>query len=561
MPRRRPGSSRLERIGGIAGVDVLRLVYVGRITLVSGILLGAIVVWAQARPEQTLLATSMFAVALLVTGGSAWYTHLLRREPSRNFLYGQVVFDVLLVTGVVHITGGAASHFAWVYVLVISAGALLLPLPGGVLVGGLAAVLYSADVIWGQEASLTGGVLLQIGLFAVVALVTGVLGDRLRRAGLALGDAESELLRLRLDTGEILETIGTGVLTVDEEGRLVYLNPAAQAILGLDARQWSGAPVLEALEQITPGLADILRRSLEGGVTLLRQSTAASRGGNRLTLGVSTTLREPPAAPRTVTAIFQDITDQERIAALHLQAERLGAVAELSAAMAHEIKNPLASIRSAVEQLSRPSLQAEDRDTLIRMVVRESDRLSRLLSDFIDYSRVRIGALESIAVGDLVRECAALVQRHPEAEDRRIQIAIEGVDTGLRIPADGDLLHRALLNLLLNAVQHSPDGGTVHVSVADLSHRGRIRQVDVPNPVRIQVADDGSGVPEAVLSRIFDPFFTTRSGGSGLGLSVVHRAVEAHRGVILVDRGMSGGAEFNVYLPGTPLPAEVRTHV
>src|SRR5690606_13979824 len=140
--------------------------------------------------------------------------------------YGQVIFDVLVVTAVVHLTGGGQSDFAPLYIVVIAAGALLLPLPGGVLVGGLASILYIADVVWGHAVDPQGTVLIQTGLFGVMALVTGYLGDRLRQAGTALGAIESELRQLRLDTDDVLDAIDTGVVMVDGDGRLAYMNRA-----------------------------------------------------------------------------------------------------------------------------------------------------------------------------------------------------------------------------------------------------------------------------------------------------------------------------------------------
>ena len=539
----------------LAAADLLKWLYVGRMVVVSGILLAALV---EAGLHETRLATWMFVLALLATGGGFWHSHIQRAGSGAGFLTGQILFDVLLVTGVVHLTGGGDSQFAWLYVLVISEGALLLPLPGGMLIGPLAAVLYFADLVWGYSESLSGGLLLQIGLFSSVAVVTGIVGHRLRRTGTALGVAQSELQRLRMDTANILETISTGIVTVEAPGRLLYMNSAAEKLLGMEGHWWRGAAASEVLGVASPGLLALLQNALDEGVALRRNEVTALRKDERITLGVSTTIRAEPGSATVVTAIFQDITDLEKLAVLNRRNERLKAVAELSAAMAHEIKNPLASIRSAVEQFSRPSLSQEDGATLRRMIVRESDRLSRLLSDFIDFSRVRIGQLDSVSLDDLLADCVAVVERHPEAEERGIHIEVAADCAGVRIPADGDLLHRAMFNLILNAVQFSPDGGVVGVSVEDLREL-RAPGVDVVNPIHIRIRDSGPGVPEDQAARIFDPFFTTRRGGSGLGLSVVHKAVETHSGLILVDR-WAEGAEFNLYIPGEELTAKAGAH-
>lgn len=528
--------------------DLLRWIYLARLTLVTGILAGALLAWFAARPEDTLLVLVMFLAAYAVTAASFWYTHILGRESGENFLYAQVVLDVLIVTGVIHVTGGPESSFAPLFILVISAGALLLPLPGGVLIGALASVFYFADLVWGYQGAFHRSVGLQIGLFTLVALATGFLGDRLRRAGQALGAVESELRQLRLDTGDILANLATGVLTVDPRGRLAYANPAAESLLGISAAAWMGQEVLEEVDRRAPGLGRVLSRALGERREVERFRTEVTHEGRTARLGVSTTVldRGGGVAP-SATAIFQDITDLELLEALNRRTERLEAVAALSASLAHEIKNPLASIRSAVEQLTRPSLEAEDKVTLQRLVLNESDRLSRLLSEFLDYSGLRLGTREPVDLAEVVRDSVALVRQHPDA--RGVTVSCRGTEAPLRVMGDPDLLHRALFNLLLNAVQFAGADGTVRVALDDLANHPRPRGTSIRTPVALSVEDSGSGVDPKVQDRIFDPFFTTRTGGSGLGLAVVHRAVEAHDGAIFVDRAPEGGAHFVIYLP------------
>jgi two-component system, NtrC family, sensor histidine kinase PilS len=532
--------------------DILRWVYLGRLVLLTGILAGAFYSWFAATAQQTLIAVVMFLIALAVTATSFWFTHLLGREPNQNFLYAQVVLDVALVTGVVHITLGPESNFSPVYILVISAGALLLPLPGGVLIGGLASIAYFADLVWAFQENLTPQVGAQIGLFTIVALITGLIGDRLRQAGLALGEVASELMQLRLDTGDILANLGTGVITVDGDGRLAYANPAAESLIGRSLQELVGEPVLEELERLAPGMGGVLEGSIRDGRSVARfRTTSTLPGARRVRLGVSTAVLERSVGEaNSATAIFQDITDLERIDELNLRAERLEAVAELSASLAHEIKNPLASIRSSVEQLSGGRLDGHDRGVLERLVLTESDRLSRLLSEFLEFSTLKMGPRREIDLLQLISHCVAVVERHPDLEG--VSVAIEMDGDPLRVMGDGDLLHRALFNLVLNAGQSAGSGGIVVVSALREGGDIRPRGAEIEHAVRIAVRDNGPGVNEEEVVRIFDPFFTTRQGGSGLGLAIVHRAIEAHQGVTLVERAPEGGAQFVIYVPGIP---------
>ena len=539
---------------------LLRWVYVGRMTLAVGIFVGMMVAWFSAPPEATRIATLMFLATLALTLASVWHTEVRGRPVGRNFMYGQVILDAALVTTVVYITAsGGEVVFAPLYFLVMTEGALLLPLPGAFLIGALSSILYFASLVWGGPQTLPSyNVGLQIGLFAVVALLTGWLGTRVQRTGLALGEIQSELVRLRLDTGDILANISAGVLTVVDGGRLGYLNSAGERFLDLSFEQWHGAPVLDVVEEVAPGLAEALRRSIDGLRPLSRQTTAVKRPTGDLVLGISTTLLESREGEGpSVTAIFQDITDLERIQALNRRNERLEAVAELSASLAHEIKNPLASIRSAVEQFDSPTLPVEDRALLQRLVLAESDRLSRLLTEFLDFSVMRLSAKARVDFAGLVRHAIALVKQHPDCETG-VCIDEQGLEGRLILPGDADLLHRLVFNLILNAVQFSGPEGTVRVSVENRAGEDPLPGSTVSQPVCLSVQDSGPGIPPEDLGRIFAPFFTTRKGGSGLGLAVVDRAVEAHGGAVYAEAVFEGGTRFVVLLPGTDVASATK---
>lgn len=523
---------------------LLRWLYVGRMTLVAGILVAALLKW---QPNTAIVAV-IFGIALVTTGFSFWRSHLRKGPLSEAFLYSQVILDVLIVTAIVHITLGPESDFAPLYILVISEGALLLPLPGGVLIGGLASVLYFADIVLFHEGSLTPPLGLQMGLFALVAIATGILGDRLRSAGIRLGAVESELKQLRSDTSEILDNLSTGIMTVDGAGRLAYLNPAGARLLGLDPDQWIGAPILGTVDQIAPGLGGLLRRSMEDRQPVMRFKTQAHPEGGSVTLGVSTTVLERDEdGPPSATAIFQNISDLEQIETLDRRNQRLEAVAELSASLAHEIKNPLASIRSSIEQLSRGELDKADESLLQRLVLSESDRLSRLLTEFLEFSALRVGRVARVDLAEVARNAVRLARAHPDAPSGTT-VTMEGTDVVCAVAGDGDLLHRAIYNLVLNALQFSGEGGRITVELGpaevippEASH--------IRAPLRLAVTDSGPGLDPGAIDRIFSPFYTTRRGGNGLGLAVVHRAVEGHGGAVLAENRREGGALFAIYLP------------
>lgn len=530
----------------VVPLRLLRWVYVGRLVLAAGIFVAAVLKWLVADPQSTLIATLVLVVAVTYTTFSAWWTEVLRRPAGPNFMYGQALVDTVLVTAVVHVTGGASSDFAPLYILVIAAGALLLPLPGGMLIGALSSLLYFADSVWGHAGPVPPQVLVQIGLFALIALATGYLGDRLRRTGAALGEVESELRQLRLDTGDILAALDTAVVTVDEEGRLSYMNAAASALLGLRSSEWLGRPVLEVLDRQVPALGSTIARTLRTRVPVRWFEGVRDARGRQRVVGARTTVLEREGAP-WATIVAQDITDGKRLEEIKRRADRLEAVAELSASLAHEIKNPLASIRSAVEQLTRGTLDEDDQQVLEKLVLIESDRLSRLLSEFIEFGRAERRDPEPLDLAALVEHAVDLARQHPDAGET-LTVELETPGTPVRASADEDLLHRAVFNLVLNAIQHARSG-PVRVILDTHDDWQLPAGVKVENPVRLVVQNDGPGIPSADLPRIFDPFFTRRKGGSGLGLALVHRAVQEHGGTVLVDSPPEGGARFTVYLP------------
>jgi signal transduction histidine kinase len=236
---------------------------------------------------------------------------------------------------------------------------------------------------------------------------------------------------------------------------------------------------------------------------------------------------------------------------LIIRAERLEGIAEMSASLAHEIKNPLASIRSAVEQLSRMPRASDDEKVLSGLVQRESDRLSRVLTEFLDFARAGMTHVESVDLSAVARNAAHLASSQPGIADG-VTIVEKLPDGPMTIEGDEDLLHRAVFNLLLNAVQASPPNREVILEGGELSpHQLPEGQEEFSHGAYgILVTDKGPGIAPQIRDRLFDPFVTTKQGGSGLGLSIVQRAVQAHGGIVTVS---APGEEtrFTIVLPKT----------
>lgn len=531
----------------------LRWVFIGRLCLASAIFIAAVARWTAVDASQTLVASLAFALSTVVTVVSAGYSEIYRKRPGPTFLYAQAVFDVLLVTAVVHVTDGNNSPFSAVYILVIATASLLLPAGGGLLIAALALPLYFADVVFffRNPAGIEPAVWLQLSVFAAVALGIRYLSEELKQSGEGKDLLIAALEQSAMQAEDILRNIRSGVVTVDVEGRLLYANPMAEHLLGVDLVEHLGEPVIDVIGSAAPELADAVIRAAKSKVRTTRGEGIVSTVAKRFPVGVTTTYteHEDSGIGRTATAIFQDISDQKRMEVLRLRAERLEGIAELSASLAHEIKNPLASIRSAVEQISRMPQVSDDEKTLTVLVMRESDRLSRLLSEFLDFARVQVARVRPVNLATVAQGAASLASAHP---DRDASVSVTCVvpqhDT-LEIDGDEDLLHRAVFNLALNAVQAAPPKSEVRIEVL----RGASDSLTLTAPfegdaVSLRVTDAGPGIPAEIRDRMFDPFFTTKPNGSGLGLAVVHRAIEAHRGLVFVD-STARGTRFTVVLP------------
>jgi two-component system sensor histidine kinase PilS (NtrC family) len=221
---------------------------------------------------------------------------------------------------------------------------------------------------------------------------------------------------------------------------------------------------------------------------------------------------------------------------LLVRAERLEGIAELSASLAHEIKNPLASIRSAVEQLARMPRASEDEKVLSGLVQRESDRLARVLTEFLDFARAGVAHSEPLDIALIARNAARLASSQPGIADG-VRIVDIFPSAPMTLDGDEDLLHRAFFNLLLNAVQASPPNREVRIEGGELQRHQLPPGVSefTGGAYGILVTDHGAGIAPQIRDRLFDPFVTTRPGGSGLGLSIVQRAVQAHGGIVTVS--------------------------
>ncbi len=540
-------------------------------------------------PEYRVAILGLTAATLL-TPLAYWYSHRRRKKIGYVFIYLQATLDILLVNGIVVLTNGSNSPFTFLFIPLAAAYALILPLPSAVIVALASGTIYLLSTLLAFPGQVTVWALaLQVVIFTMIAILASLLGARLRQVRMRLRSVEGELRRLQLDTADVLRIIPSGVMTMDEDWRLVYMNVAAAEIFRVDVDPWIGRDLRDLLRERAPDLQTALEETLQSGrrvrnreVEILpplesEPEVAASAGREEasraiarveagevgrsdrpleevshdpLPVAVSTSSLQGAGSSTSFVVLLQDLRPVRQLEDLRLRTGRLEAVAELSASLAHELRNPIASIRSAVEQLSNRTYASESDQVLGRLIKRESDRLSRILGEFSDFARVDVAERRPIDIDRLLREVIETAQQHPAARERAyFERNVFGDMSGLW--GDPELLHRTLLNLVLNAVQVGETGRPVRVQVVADALRPDLvpTEVALGIPVRIRVMDDGPGIDPEDLPRIFDPFFTRRQGGSGLGLSIAHRAVQAHGGALIASSVPGEGATFAIVLP------------
>lgn len=523
---------------------------------------------------RTLTGDTSTALAALGLGAAAVLTpiaylisHRGRRRPSVPFLLTQAGLDIFLVNAAVFITGGYQSPFVSLFIALAAAYALVLPLAAAIPVTLATGGVYVLASTVGQQAGVSVALLLaQVAMFTLVAIVASIIGARLRVVRHQLRSIEGELRRLEIDTADVLRIIPSGVVTVDEEGSLVYLNLTAAELLGVDMDEALGRDVRPALERLSHDLVMAIdetirrRRRIRNREIEMHPPESGGSGAPPpdgtagpaapIPLSLSSAPLQGAGGETSCVLLLQDLRPVRQLEELRLRTGRLEAVAELSASLAHELKNPLASVRSAAEQLARSTFDDEDDRILSRLIVRESDRLDGILKEFSDFARVDVTARRPIDVARLIAEVLETAGAHPAA-DGRATLEAELTDDLSGLWGDPELLHRTLLNLVLNAVQVGDPADPVRVRVVADALRPDLvpGEISLGNPVRIRVIDDGPGIEPEDLPRIFDPFYTRRPGGSGLGLSIAHRAVQAHGGALIASSVPGEGATFAMVLP------------
>ena len=511
--------------------------------------------------------TVIFAFVVTIGYGLS----LPRVKHFKRFAVANIATDIGIVSALVHLSGGSDSPFSFLYVLVALYGAVLFERTGAMMCAIASALMYGVVLLAEQRGWVAsrnigvpdpGPVLVSMwivngGGVVLVAALAGYLSAELRRTGAALEQRTSDLSRLQTLHQRTVESLMSGLLTTDLTGRITSFNPEAERITCRTQSEAIGVDVNEVL----PGIRDLAIVGAESGEIHRSRARMPFRApGQQLRhFGVAAyVLRDGDCGQEGYVVIFQDVTDVVEMEACLLRSERLAAIGQLSASIAHEIRNPLAAISGSIEMLQSQRSGSDDLGDpkpLMRIVLREVDRLDHLITDFLQYARPGPSSLEPIPLSGAVADVMKMFES-ARSETIETQIAIE---EDLAVMADAAQLRQIIWNLVINAAQAMPEGGRIEICACVVEKKEsqgvsvggrRVAEGEAKTHwVDIVVTDDGVGIPPDKVERVFDPFFTTKPGGSGLGLATVHRIVEDHGGFVRMESTLGEGTTLRIRLP------------
>ena len=524
-----------------------------RVVMITTLLLIAIYVEAVSetlRPVNPLyyLIAATYALTIL-------YVLALRFVPHTEAqVYVQVVVDLLIITGLVYLTGGTGSRngFMLLYPISVLSASVLVYRGRGLLLAGLATVCYAA-VLWAvRSGTIPPQGLADVPFMAVkhllysvfvtgvacatVALIGAYLSKSLREVGEQLVEVTGQVADLQELNKVIVDSIHSGLITADSGGQILYVNNFGESILGVRTADIRGRPLREVLGSPLLEPPALQARAAYEGLARF-EVVYRRRDGSALDLGVSISPLATAEPGGGYLLVFQNLTEIKRLEREVRIKEKLAAVGEMAAQLAHEIRNPLGSISGSAQVLLGEPNMSEEQEHLLTIITRESKRLSETLNHFLYQARPALSPSGPVDIGRAVEEAVTLLRNGPEVRPEH-SVEFEA-DPGPHVClADPDQIKQVFWNLARNGLEAMPGGGVLTVR---LSCRG--------DDLVLAVRDEGRGMAHDAQQRVFEPFHSDTPMGTGLGLAIVYRIVREHRGDITVRSAPARGTEVEVRLP------------
>jgi two-component system sensor histidine kinase PilS (NtrC family) len=490
-----------------------------------------------------------------------WSLTLKWAERFRWMVDIQLACDALIVSGFITVSGGITSYFAALYVLPIAAASSVQFRRGGMMIATLSALLYTGIVLtqYFGLADLLGVPFLEhrgtmpplrivayttglnVFLFFSIAFLSGSLADRLQRAGMRLERASNEIADLQAFNQHVIDSLASGLATTDPQGRIVTFNRAAEAITGHTARAVVGRQIEEVLD-LPPTVASELISLAGPGRGRRVESPFVTGDGRQIELGFTATQLRTPGNAGLLFA-FQDVTDIKKLERDARLRQRLAAVGEMAAGIAHEIRNPLASMSGSIQILRQELPLTEEQAQLMDIVLRESERLNDTIRSFLAYARPQRFSIARLDVRRVLNDTALLLRNSSELHDGHV-IDVHVPESDVPFEADENQIKQIVWNLATNGLRAMRSGGRLTLGARIESADGGANELVV-----LEVSDEGVGIPADELDAIFQPFRGNFAKGTGLGLAIVHRIVSDYSGEIQVSSTPGKGTIVSVRLP------------
>ncbi len=491
-----------------------------------------------------------------------------------RFVNVQLTFDLVLVSWIVFCTGGLNSPFSFKYILIIIASAFFRGVSSTYVLATASSILYCGLVTLEYLGIIEPyyvfpplsysknffyvfmTALMNVTTFYFVAVMSVYLTRVIKKTDQQLIKKNEDFTALKAFHENVLKSMGLGFLAIDMDGSILSHNQAAERILRLDSSQIERQPVDKVLQ--APQIKSFFS-GLDREIDPARQfdSTFKSKDNTEICLSINISKFTASGQTQGIVAVFNDVTAIKKMESQMAHSERLAAIGRVAAGIAHEIRNPLASLSGSIQMLNSDLgyILTEQNAKLMDITMREADRLNRIITRFLNYTSMQELDQSVTDTGNLLTETATLLQSNPQYQS--IICFDLQIEPDLEACIDQEQIRQVIWNLCVNAIEAMPDGGTLTVRSRKESPRrdkgdrpaGDPKYTNADEYVHITITDTGVGIDNASLEKIFEPFYTTKAGGTGLGLPMVHKIIDIHHGKVEATSSPGHGSTFSVWLP------------